>query len=628
MEIKRKVVVKNPEGLHARPASELVKALLGVSSEVYIIYNGMKVNAKSILNILSLGVNPGAEVEVIVSGEDAEKVIEIVEGILNGKTKNKVIQIPRSNIVSEGYGLGTLRVLNRKKTTERQFINLKDIKLAAKTLSSELNKIISDPSLPREVREISQVHQLLLEDPFLWKKLKDASVDGRIKIGDYEHIRDEIISLLLNTNNPLIQQRVDDIKDLFRNLLLESAERLDDLNNSVVYSEEFFPSDIIKLSIFGVKAFLSTSGSHTTHAAILARAFEIPYIIQLPDLSKYEGKTVFVDAVLGKIVIDPDNANVREFEKVIRRYTKEKEEIEKYGRLKFNGIKVMANIGVPQEIEIAKRKGADGIGLFRTEFLFVGRDNPPSEEEQYLVYKKALETFYPEEVVIRLLDIGGDKKLEYLSGDDEENPFLGLRGIRLLLRHKEILKTQLRAFFRASTYGNLSVLIPMVTLPEDIKELLGIIQEIKEELLTEGEKIGSFKLGIMIEVPSIMWLIDKIAPYIDFVSIGTNDLTQYIFAADRNNPLVSRYYQDEHEIIFEIITTIAEKAKNFNLPVSVCGELAGREDAIAKLLESGITKFSVSSFKIPFIKRKIYEIQTVKKGDVKGKPSNDPSVLL
>jgi len=244
-----------------------------------------------------------------------------------------------------------------------------------------------------------------------------------------------------------------------------------------------------------------------------------------------------------------------------------------------------------------------------------------------LVYKKALETFYPEEVVIRLLDIGGDKKLEYLPIDNEENPFLGLRGIRLLLRHKEILKTQLRALLRASAHGNLSVLVPMVTLPEDIKELLEIIQETKEELLTEGRKIGSFKLGIMAEVPSIIWLIDKIAPYIDFVSTGTNDLTQYIFAADRNNPSVAKYYQDEHEIIFEIITTIAEKARNFNLPVSVCGELAGKEDAVERLLQSGVTKFSISSFKIPFIKRKIYEIQTVKKENMKAKTSDDPSLL-
>jgi len=245
-----------------------------------------------------------------------------------GRQKSKVIQIPRGNIIVEGYGLGTLRVLKRKRTIEKQFINLEDIKLAAKTLSSELSKIVSDPFLPKEVQEISQVHQLLLEDPFLWKKLEDASIDGKIKIEDYERIRDEIISLLLSTGNPLIQQRVDDIKDLFRNLLLGSSEGLDNLRGSVVYSEEFLPSDVMKLSTLGVKALLSTQGSHTTHAAILARAFEIPYIIRLPDLSEYEGKLVFVDAVNGRIVIDPDETSIRESEKIIERYTKEKEEIE------------------------------------------------------------------------------------------------------------------------------------------------------------------------------------------------------------------------------------------------------------------------------------------------------------
>jgi len=271
--------------------------------------------------------------------------------------KNKVIQIPKDDIIVEGYALGTLKVLNRKGTTKKQFINLEDIKLNAKTHSSDLSKIINDLSLPKEVREISQVHQFLLEDPFLWKKLEDASVDGKIKIEDYERIRDEIISLLLSTGNPLIQQRVDDIKDLFRNLL-GYFERFDNLGDSIVYSEEFFPSDVVKLSTVGVKALLSTQGSHTTHAAILARAFEIPYIIRLPDLSEHDGKMVFVDAVIGRIVIGPDDANVREFEKIIKRYTKEKEEIEKYGRLKFDDIKVMANISVPQEIEVAKKKGS------------------------------------------------------------------------------------------------------------------------------------------------------------------------------------------------------------------------------------------------------------------------------
>lgn len=528
--------------------------------------------------------------------------------------KTNVIQVPRDYIVVEGYGLGTLKVLKRKRAVDKQFVKLEDIKLAAKTLSSELSKIVNDPSFPKEVREISQVHQLLLEDPFLWKKLEDASVDGKIKIENYESIRDEIISLLLSTGNPLIQQRVDDIKDLFRNLLLGSFEGLDDLRESIVYSEEFLPSDVMKLSTLGVKALLSTQGSHTTHAAILARAFEIPYIIRLPDLSGYEGELVFVDAVEGKIIINPDQTKIREYEQIIEKYTKERKEIEKYGKLKFDNIKVMANISVPQEIEIAKKKGADGIGLFRTEFLFVGRDSPPSEEEQYLVYKKALETFSPEEVVVRLLDIGGDKKIEYLKIDDEENPFLGLRGIRLLLKHKEILKTQLRALLRASVHGNLSVLVPMVALPEDIEELLEIIQETKEELVAEGKEVGPFKLGIMVEVPSVILLIEKIVPHIDFVSIGTNDLTQYIFAADRNNPSVAKYYQDEHEVIFEIIATVAEKAKKFNLPVGVCGELAGKLGATEKLLQLGVTKLSVSPFKVPFVKKRIHELQTVERG--------------
>ncbi|MCA6214157.1 phosphoenolpyruvate--protein phosphotransferase [Thermococcus bergensis] len=264
----------------------------------------------------------------------------------------------------------------------------------------------------------------------------------------------------------------------------------------------------------------------------------------------------------------------------------------------------MANIGFPQEIEIAKKKGADGVGLFRTEFLFLNREHPPSEEEQFLIYKKVLEAFYPDMVIIRLLDIGGDKQIPYIEMPREENPFLGVRGIRFLLKHKDILITQLRALLRASRYGNLGILIPMVTKPEEVISVKKIIEKVREEI----EEKSNFKIGIMVEVPAVIFSIEEFVPYIDFVSIGTNDLTQYMFAADRNNIEVSEYYDDESNVILTTIKLVADKLSKTSIPIAVCGELAGKPHMVEPLLKIGVKEFSVTPSKIPKIKKQIYNV--------------------
>lgn len=527
---------------------------------------------------------------------------------------SKIFIIHPHFIVSEGYAFGHLIILTKKVDFQKdQKITLEELKKAAERLKSKLLEAIKKET-SQEVKEILGFHTMILDDPFLWDRLSNKASHGKITIEDLNKVRDEVIELFLNIDNPLIRERQHDVKDVFTKLLYEvyGEEKKRISPGDIVYLEEIFPSEVVEFKNLGVGAILCKKGSHTSHASILAQSLDIPFMFNVPDLSEYDGSLVFVDAVHGKIIVEPSKEEIKILKELIEKYNREKAETEKYSLIKFDDVKVMANIGVLQEIDFAKKKGADGIGLFRTEFLFLNRKAPPSEEEQYLAYKKVLESFYPDEVIIRLLDIGGDKKLPYLNVSNDENPFLGVRGVRLLLKNRDTLRTQLRALIRASAHGNLGILIPMVTILEDIIEVRKIIREIEGELKEEGVKVGNFKVGIMVEVPSVVFNLDEFIPHIDFVSIGTNDLTQYMFAADRNNQEVSKYYRDEDKAIINAIQLVVNKMSRVGKPVAVCGEIAGKVHMIEKLLNIGLKEFSVAPAKVPRVKKRIYELKQLK----------------
>ncbi|KUK16962.1 MULTISPECIES: phosphoenolpyruvate--protein phosphotransferase [Thermococcus] len=516
----------------------------------------------------------------------------------------EIIKLNPRYIVSEGYAYGTLKCI------EREIEPSKDLEIALDSLRESAKRLIRKLDaeyLPTpETLEIREIHKMILNDPLLWSEIESHAKNGKISIEELLKVRDKIINMLLETKNPLIMERQYDIKDIFNALITEISgeKRVKISPTDIVYLEEVYPSDVVELYKNRVGAILSRKGSHTSHAAILAMSLEIPYIYNVPDLHRYKDHQIFVDAVYGKLIIDPTPEQEQEIQKIINEYQKEKKELEKYSKLRFEEILVMANIGFPQEIEIAKKKGADGVGLFRTEFLFLNREHPPSEEEQFLIYKKVLEAFYPDMVIIRLLDIGGDKQIPYIEMPREENPFLGVRGIRFLLKHKDILITQLRALLRASRYGNLGILIPMVTKPEEVISVKKIIEKVREEI----EEKSNFKIGIMVEVPAVIFSIEEFVPYIDFVSIGTNDLTQYMFAADRNNIEVSEYYDDESNVILTTIKLVADKLSKTSIPIAVCGELAGKPHMVEPLLKIGVKEFSVTPSKIPKIKKQIYNV--------------------
>ncbi len=511
------------------------------------------------------------------------------------------IPVNASNIVSEGYAYGILRCIERVEASseEKPLIDMGELKKTARMLEEKIKIEYGSSDL---LGEIGEVHIMILNDPLLWNELEKKAKDkgGKLSIKDILDVRDYIISLLLESGNPLIQERQYDIKDLF-NALLSGVVHPEISKGDIVYVDELYPSDVIVFHNSGVGSILSKKGSPTAHASILAQALEIPYIYGIPPLDEYCDMRVFVDAVHGEIRINP--SNIEGIKALIREYEAEKQNLGTYSNMRFKGIKVMANIGFLQEIDVAKKKGADGVGLFRTEFLFLNRTQPPSEDEQFLVYKKVLEAFFPDRVIIRLLDVGGDKPVSYLKLPEESNPFLGVRGIRALVKNEEILKTQLRALIRASAYGNLGILIPMISKPEEVVYVKKRIKEISESV----ESSGNFAVGIMVEVPSVVFSIEKFVQQIDFASIGTNDLTQYIFAADRMNPEVSEYYNDQEDAVLAAIKIVAEKMREAKKSVGVCGELAGKREMISKLMSFGVTSFSVAPAKVPRIKKAVYE---------------------
>jgi len=516
-------------------------------------------------------------------------------------SKKVVIEIPQRYIVSEGYAYGTLRCVGNEssRSSEGEPIPIEKLRKRAKEVSEEISRTYQGSEV---LKELGEVYVMILGDPLLWDKLEKREKDGKISIRDVFEVRDYIVSLLVESGNPLIRERTDDIMNIF-NKLVSAEENLQIRKGDVVYVEKLYPLDVVHFYRVGVGAILSREGSHTSHAAILAKSLEIPYMYGVPSLEAYCDSLVFVDALAGRIVVNPSNE--RGIKETILRYEEEKKLLEDYSKLRFEGLNVMANVGFLQEIEIAKKKGADGIGLFRTEFLFLNRDEPPSENEQFLVYKHALETFSPDRVVVRLLDVGGDKGIPYLELPREENPFLGVRGIRALIQNEDIFLTQLRALLRASPHGNLGILIPMVSKPSEVDYVRKIVEKIASEL-----EIGELPdIGIMVEVPSVILSLDRFLGRVDFMSIGTNDLTQYLFAADRMSQYVSDYYNDEDEVVLKAIRLVVEGAKSAGIPVGICGELAGKVHMVKRLVEIGVTSLSVSSSRVPLIKKAVYEMK-------------------
>lgn len=458
---------------------------------------------------------------------------------------------------------------------------------------------------------VFEAHMLILDDPeFVGAIENEIRVNKINALKAVESVTNNLVMLFETIDDTYLRERAADIKDVSKRMLASLANQTLGLevknDNTIVVAYDLTPSDTAQLDKTKVKGFVTNVGGCTSHSAIMARTLEIPAVVGLGDIVEavQDNDLIIVDGINGSVIINPDEKTIETYKAKIEAYEVERNELKKLIDVKVvtqsgKHIEVCGNIGKPQDVDQVLANGGDGIGLFRTEFLYMDRASAPSEEEQFEAYKYVLQVMKDKKVVIRTLDIGGDKVLPYLPLPKEMNPFLGYRAIRLCLNELDLFKVQLRALLRASVYGNLAVMFPMISGIEELNTAKAVVEECKSELKSKGIAYAdTIEWGMMIEIPAAAVMADELAQHVDFFSIGTNDLIQYTLAADRMSEKVSYLYNPMHPAVLRLIKMTIDGAHKHGKWVGMCGEMAGDESAIPTLLEYGLDEFSMSATSI------------------------------
>jgi len=487
-----------------------------------------------------------------------------------------------------------------------------DAALAQSQTELEAIKARTLQELGEKKAEIFESHLLILNDPELIdpvkEKIKSESVNAEYALNETAA---QFIQMFENMKSAYLQERAADMRDVTKRILkhllgLNYVSPSEISEEVIVVAEDLTPSDTAQLNRKYVKGFTTNIGGRTSHSAIMARSLEIPAVVGTKNVlsSVQSGDLMIVDGLEGDVIINPTEAIVAQYRAKQEAYAKQVEEWKKLRTeptVSKDGVHVelAANIGTPNDVAGVLDNGGEAVGLYRTEFLYMGRDKLPSEEIQYVAYKSVLEKMEGKPVVVRTLDIGGDKELPYLDLPKEMNPFLGFRAVRLCLDRQDIFRTQLRALLRASVHGNLRIMFPMIATLGEFREAKAVLEEEKAKLEAEGIPVASnIQLGIMVEIPSTAVLADQFAKEVDFFSIGTNDLIQYTMAADRMNERVSYLYQPYNPAILRLIKMVIDAAHREGRWVGMCGEMAGDSTAIPILLGLGLDEFSMSATSI------------------------------
>ena len=527
---------------------------------------------------------------------------------------------------SPGIALGKV-LIKKDKEVEIDYKNIAETEIEkeieklhnalekAKASLRELKESTAE-KMGEEKAEIFGAHLMILDDPEVIpafeNKIKEKQLNAAAAV---KEVVDEYAAMFSAMEDEYLKERGADIKDVGMRVIKillgveDISEKMEE--EVVIIAEDLTPSDTAQLDTEKVLAFLTKDGSRTSHTAIMARSLGIPAVVGLGEelLAEAEDEEeVIVDGNSGKVYFSPDKATKEEYKTKLEEYESEQKRLEFYQDKKAQtkdgvDIEVVGNMGNLNDIEPILEKGGEGVGLFRTEFIYMDRSELPTEEEQFEVYKKAAETMGDRPVVIRTLDVGGDKDLPYLDFPSEMNPFLGYRAIRVCLERDDIFKPQLRAILRASTFGNLKIMFPMIATIDELLAAKDKIEEVKEELDSEDKSYNKdIEIGMMIEIPAAVITADQLAKEVDFFSIGTNDLIQYTVAVDRTNEKIAQMHNPYHPAVLRMIKRTIESAHQENIWVGMCGEAAGDELLFPFLLGAGLDEFSMSAVSILKIK--------------------------
>ncbi len=652
MQVERIVCVRVRDGLHARPATQFVKLAKSFQSDIELARDEQSVSAKSSVKLMLLGVKENDELVIRANGEDAAVAMDTLARFLEtpdagldvgGSTESAAAapqpapqQASKSTITEsfkgipagEGAALGPVHpFFHEDLVADRRQIPLDKIEeevlryeaAVAQTVAALLEGREQAGLKPDDLQIIDALVDVA-HDAELVEQIK-----GRIRNGDDAvHATmaagEELARSFEAMSDAYIRARAEDIRGVARNIALtllgrKDATLADVPEGAIIVAEEISAWDFAKAPIGRIGGILCTTGSTTSHVAIMARTHGLPAVLG------YNGslealraaKTVAIDGGTGEVVLDPSEDVAAAYRERIRKEAEARAQLAAFAHVEPKTrdgqlIEVAANLGSLSEVDAALKAGAMGVGLFRTELLFMERKVLPTEDEQAAIYTELARAFAPRPVIVRTLDVGGDKPVAGIEFPEEENPFLGWRGVRMCLDQPEIFRPQLKALLRAAIVGNIKVMVPMIADISELRAVKALVEECRSELRQQNVPFGEIELGIMMETPAAALTADELAKEADFFSVGTNDLTQYVMAADRLNPRLVKLNRADHPAVLKAVDLICQAAKKAGIWVGVCGEAAAREDLIPEFIRMGVTELSMSPASIARAKKRIIEL--------------------